>query len=41
MALFEMLYGRRCQTPLFWKKIGKQKVLDTRYSKKPRDKSVG
>jgi hypothetical protein len=27
MALFEMLYGRRCQTPLFWSEAGEQKVF--------------
>jgi hypothetical protein len=27
MAPFEMLYGRRCWTPLFWNEIGKQKVF--------------
>jgi hypothetical protein len=27
MALFEMLYGRKCQTPLFWSETGERKVL--------------
>jgi hypothetical protein len=27
MALFEMLYGRRCQTPLFWSETGERKVF--------------
>jgi hypothetical protein len=27
MALFEMLYGRRCQTPLFWSEAGERKVF--------------
>jgi transposase InsO family protein len=27
MAPFEMLYGRRCQTPLFWCETGEQKVF--------------
>jgi hypothetical protein len=27
MAPFEMLYGRRCQTPLFWNETGEQKVF--------------
>jgi hypothetical protein len=27
MASFEMLYGCRCQTPLFWSEIGEQKVF--------------
>jgi hypothetical protein len=27
MALFEMLYGRRCQTPLFWNESGEKKVF--------------
>jgi transposase InsO family protein len=28
MAPFEMLYGRRCQTPLFWNETGEQKVFE-------------
>jgi hypothetical protein len=27
MASFEMLYGRRCQTPLFWSETGERKVI--------------
>jgi hypothetical protein len=27
MALFDMLYGRRCRTPLFWNKTGERKVF--------------
>jgi hypothetical protein len=27
MAPFEMLCGRRCQTPLFWSEAGERKVL--------------
>jgi hypothetical protein len=27
MAPFEMLYGHRCRTPLFWSKAGEQKVF--------------
>jgi hypothetical protein len=27
MALFEMLYGQRCWTPLFWNETGEQKVF--------------
>jgi hypothetical protein len=27
MAPFVMLYGRRCQTPLFWSEIGERKVF--------------
>jgi hypothetical protein len=27
MAPFEMLYGRRCRTPLFWSEAGEQKVF--------------
>jgi hypothetical protein len=27
MAPFDMLYGRRCQTPLFWSETGEQKVF--------------
>jgi hypothetical protein len=28
MAPFEVLYGRRCQTPLFWSEAGEQKVFE-------------
>jgi hypothetical protein len=27
MAPFGMLYGRRCQTPLFWNDTGEQKIF--------------
>jgi hypothetical protein len=27
MALFEMLYGRRCRTPLFWSEAGERRVF--------------
>jgi hypothetical protein len=27
MASFEMLYGRRCRTPLFWSETGEQKIF--------------
>jgi hypothetical protein len=27
MAPFEMLYGQRCQTPLFWNETGERKVF--------------
>jgi hypothetical protein len=27
MASFEMLYGRRCRTPLFWNEMGERKVF--------------
>jgi hypothetical protein len=27
MALFEILYGRRCRTPLFWSEAGERKVF--------------
>jgi hypothetical protein len=27
MVSFEMLYGRRCQTPLFWSETGEWKVF--------------
>jgi hypothetical protein len=27
MAPFEMLYGRRCQTPLFWSEARERKVF--------------
>jgi hypothetical protein len=31
MTPFEMLYGRRYQTSLFWNEMGKHKVLDPTY----------
>jgi hypothetical protein len=40
MALFEMLYGCRCRTPLFWNETGERKVLDPTYYKKPRSKFI-
>jgi hypothetical protein len=27
LAPFEMLYGRRCQTPLFWSETGEWKIF--------------
>jgi hypothetical protein len=27
MTPFEMLYGHRCQTPLFWSEVGEHKVF--------------
>jgi hypothetical protein len=27
MAPFEMLYGHRCRTPLFWNETGERKVF--------------
>jgi hypothetical protein len=27
MAPFEMLYGRRCRTPLFWNETGERKIF--------------
>jgi hypothetical protein len=27
MAPFEMMYGRRCRTPLFWSDAGEQKIF--------------
>jgi transposase InsO family protein len=27
MAPFEMLYGRMCQTPMFWSEVGEQRVF--------------
>jgi transposase InsO family protein len=40
MAPFEMLYGRRCQTPLFWSEAGEHRYLDPTFCKKPRSKSI-
>jgi hypothetical protein len=28
MILFEMIYGRRCRTPLFWNEIRERKVFE-------------
>jgi hypothetical protein len=27
MAPFEMMYGHRCQTPLFWSETGERKIF--------------
>jgi hypothetical protein len=27
MASFEILYGRRCKTPIFWNEIGEHQVF--------------
>ena len=27
IAPFEALYGRRCQTPVFWEEVGTQQLL--------------
>jgi hypothetical protein len=40
IAPFEMIYGRRCRTPLFWNETGELKFLDSTYHKMPRDKFV-
>jgi hypothetical protein len=40
MAPFEMLYGHRCRTPVFWNKAGELKFLDPTYCKKVKDKYV-
>jgi hypothetical protein len=40
MVPFEMLYGHRCRTPLFWNEMERRKVLDPTYCKKPRGKFV-
>jgi hypothetical protein len=39
MAPFEMLYGRRCRTPLFWSETGERKVFLTRHIAKSREAS--
>ena len=28
MAPYEALYGRKCQTPLYWDKVGERKLED-------------
>jgi hypothetical protein len=40
MAPFEMLYGRRCQTLLFWNETRDRKGLGPTYCKKLRSKFV-
>jgi transposase InsO family protein len=40
MTPFEMLYGRRCQTPLFWNETRERKCLDPTFCKRPRSKFV-
>jgi hypothetical protein len=40
MAPFEMLYGRRCQTPLFGSETGERKVFGPEFCKKPRSKFI-
>jgi hypothetical protein len=35
MAPFEILYGRRCQTPLFWSVAGEQKVFGPDFLQEP------
>jgi transposase InsO family protein len=40
MAPFEMLYGQRCQTPLFWNETGERKVFGPDIFKRPRSKFV-
>jgi transposase InsO family protein len=40
MAPFEMLYGRRCQTLLFWSETGEWKVSGLTYRGKQRSKFV-
>jgi hypothetical protein len=40
MVPFEMLYGRRCRTSLFWNKAGELMFLDLTYCKETRYKFV-
>jgi hypothetical protein len=40
MAPYEMLYGRRCWTPLFWNEMGERKVFRPAYWKKQRSKFI-
>jgi hypothetical protein len=40
MAPFKMLYGRRCQSPLFLVRLENGKCLDLTFCKKPRSKFV-
>jgi hypothetical protein len=39
MISFEMIYGRRCRTPLFWNENGKQKVFLTQHIRRSRETS--
>jgi hypothetical protein len=38
MSPFEVLYGRKCRTPLFWNELEKIKSLDQRYFEKQKGK---
>jgi hypothetical protein len=40
MAPFEILYGRRCWTLVFWNKAGELNILDPTYYQKAKDKYV-
>jgi transposase InsO family protein len=40
MEPFEILYGCRCRTPLFWSETGDERFLDPTYCKKTRSKFV-
>jgi hypothetical protein len=40
MAIFEMLYGRRCRTPLFLNETGNGSFLDPTYCEMLRDKFI-
>lgn len=40
MALFEALYGRKCQTPISWDKLGDRISLGQKHYKKWRSKLV-
>jgi hypothetical protein len=40
MAPFEMLYGHRCRTPLFWSEAREQKVFGPDIFKKRRSKFI-
>jgi hypothetical protein len=40
MAQFEMLYGRRCRTLLFWNEMGEQRVFGPDILEKQRSKFV-
>jgi hypothetical protein len=38
MSPFEVLYGRKCRTPLFWNEPGKIKSLDQKYFERQKGK---
>jgi hypothetical protein len=40
MSLFEILYGGKCRTPLFWTRLEEDSSLDLNLIKRQKNKSV-